>query len=335
MRVLTCPDKFRGTATALEVANAIATAAAKTGWECDIQPLADGGEGTLEAFGGANQTTTVTAADGSLTQASWYYSDSQAVIEMAQASGLSKVGGAQHNDPILASSAGTGELIALAADSGANKIIVGLGGSATTDGGLAALHAMEPLARYRKLDIEVAADVQTKFVDAAEVFSPQKGATKAQVRILRNRLERLVQQYKVNYGINVVDVPRSGAAGGLAGGLLVVGAKLCDGFQLIANLVRLREKIRRADLVITGEGCLDATSFQGKVVGGVTQLCRQEGVPARAIVGTVAEGTASIIPTTNLTQIYGAVRAQHNTVKLVEQVVQTGLAHRNWFNGDL
>lgn len=329
MRVLACPDKFRGTATALEVATAVAKAAAKKGWDCDIQPLADGGEGTLEAFGGANQTTTVTAADGSLTQASWYYRESLSVIEMAQASGLSTVGGAQHNDPVSASSAGTGELVALAADSGANKIIVGLGGSATTDGGLAALKAMEPLARYRKLDIEVAADVQTKFVDAAEVFSPQKGATKAQVLLLRDRLERLAQQYQADYGIDVAEVPRSGAAGGVAGGLLVVGAKLCDGFQLIANLVGLREKIKQADLVITGEGCLDATSFQGKVVGGVTQLCRQEGVPAWAIVGTVAKGTASTIPTINLTQLYGAQRARQDTVKLVEQVALKAFAQRN------
>ncbi|MCQ3814194.1 MAG: glycerate kinase [Acidimicrobiia bacterium] len=326
MRVLACPDKFRGTATASEIANTVAAAANAVGWQCKTQPLADGGEGTLAALGGANRTTTVTGPHGLGVQAQWRLSNSRAVIEMAQASGLSIAGGAQGNDPIAATSAGTGELIATATDSGATTIIVGLGGSATTDGGLAALEAMAPLARYRRVNIEVAADVQTKFLDAAEVFAPQKGASKAQVALLRGRLARLAQIYRTEYAIDVTEVARSGAAGGLGGALLAVGANLCDGFELIAEAVDLHQQIEPADLVITGEGCLDSTSFQGKVVGGVAQICQQMGVPVLAIVGQALGNTAELIPTVDLTKTFGAERAKQDTLAVVEQATKDWLS---------
>lgn len=329
MRVLACPDKFRGTATAVEIAEAVAAAASDAGWDCVVQPMADGGEGTLEAFGGANRTTAVTGPDGSSVQAEWHLSGKLAVIEMARASGLNLVGGAAFNDAMEATTAGTGELISAAADCGATKIIVGLGGSATTDGGMGALRAMAPLARYRGVDIEVAADVRTKFIDAAAVFGPQKGASAAQVALLQGRLARLAQVYCEEHGVEVADVPRSGAAGGLGGGLFAVGANLCDGFELIADSVGLYDQIEEADLVVTGEGCLDATSFDGKVVGGVAELARHAGVPVVAVVGRATDDAVGKIPTVDLTERFGEERAVNDTLRCVES------ATRDWLSACL
>ncbi|MET0160916.1 MAG: glycerate kinase, partial [Acidimicrobiales bacterium] len=144
MRVLAAPDKFRGTASAPDVATAIARAVAAVGGTADEAPLADGGEGTLQALGGANRTTTVTGPLGDPVVAEWRLDRRSAVIEMAQASGLEVVGGPEGNDAVAASTYGTGELIAAAVERGAREIVVAVGGSATTDGGLGALRALEP-----------------------------------------------------------------------------------------------------------------------------------------------------------------------------------------------
>ena len=270
MHVLACADKFRGTLTASEFGEAVAAGA--EGHEVVIQPLADGGEGTLDAFGGPNRRTTVTGPLGDPVDAAWRLSGGRAVIEMARASGLSLVGGADGNDPLEATTAGTGELIAKAVEAGAREIIVGLGGSATTDGGLGALRALPAPSRLRGVDLVVACDVETRFADAAQLFGPQKGATAAQIRLLNARLERLVDVYRSEHGADVADVVGGGAAGGLAGGLVAAGARLESGAALIADAVDLYDKIESADLVVTGEGRVDATSFDGKVVGAVIEL---------------------------------------------------------------
>ncbi len=292
--------------------------------------MADGGEGTLEAFGGANRTTPVTGPDRSVVQAQWRLDAKLAIIEMARASGLSLVGGSECNDAVQATTAGTGELISTATDCGATRIIVGLGGSATTDGGMGALEAMAPLARYRGVDIEVAADVRTKFLDAAAVFGPQKGASETQVALLAGRLARLAQVYRTEHGVDVTDVPRSGAAGGLGGGLFAVGADLCDGFELIADSVGLYEQMEDVDLVITGEGRLDATSFEGKVVGGVAELARHADVPVMAIVGQAADDVAGMIPTMDLTATYGEERALNDTLGCVQTAAREWLSECLW-----
>ncbi len=177
MRVVAAPDKFRGTARASDIARAIAAGAASAGWECDEVPLADGGEGTLEVLGGGNRTTLVSGPLGDPVRASWQLNGRRAVIEMALASGLELVGGVPGNDAVAATTYGTGELIAAALDAGARRIIVGVGGSATTDGGLGALRAVYPLQRLRGVELQVACDVRTKFVEAAELFAGQKGAS--------------------------------------------------------------------------------------------------------------------------------------------------------------
>jgi glycerate kinase len=291
--------------------------------------MADGGEGTLDALGGANRTTTVTGPLGQPVEAGWRLAGRLAVIEMAQASGLDLVGGPEANDPVAASTAGTGELIVHALDSGATRVIVGLGGSATTDGGLAALRALHPLGRLKGIELLVAYDTRVSFVDAARVFAAQKGATPAQVRLLERRLERLVQVYRDEHGVDVEAIEGAGAAGGLAGGLAAAGADLVSGFDLVADEVQLYDHIEGADLVVTGEGFLDAQSFEGKVVGGVAELATAAGVPVVAIAGEVFDGVGDRVEAISLVERFGEDRARQDTVACIEAVVAEVLAERS------
>jgi glycerate 2-kinase len=326
VRLVAAPDKFRGTATADDVARAIGRAARAAGWACDEIPMADGGEGTLEALGGGNRTTTVTGPLGDSVEAAWRLSGRLAVIEMAQASGLDVVGGPRGNDPVAASTYGTGELLAAALDAGARRLVVGVGGSATTDGGLGALRALYPLQRLRGVEIVVACDVRTQFVDAAELFAPQKGASPAQVELLRRRLERLAEVYVAEHGVDVRALPGSGAAGGLAGGLAAVGAELVPGFDLVADEVGLDERVEGADLVVTGEGFLDEQSFDGKVVGGVVDVATGAGVPVLVVAGEAFDEVDQRVPTRSLVERFGRERALAEPVACVEELVADWLA---------
>lgn len=324
--MVAAPDKFRGTASATEVADAIGRAAWEAGWRCDEVPMADGGEGLLEALGGANRVSTVTGPLGDPVEAPWRLDRSTAVIEMALASGLTLVGGAEGNDPVAASTYGTGELVNDAVEAGARRVIVGVGGSATTDGGLGALRALYPLQRLRGVEIVVACDVSIGFVDAAERFAPQKGASPAQVELLRRRLERLAQVYEEEHGVDVRAQRGSGAAGGLAGGLAAAGATLVDGFEVVAEEVGLDEKLEGADLVVTGEGFLDEASFEGKVVGGVTDLAAELGVPVLAVVGRVYDEVHDRVPVVSLVERFGEDRALHDTAACVTEAVAAHVA---------
>ncbi|WP_420639018.1 glycerate kinase [Candidatus Poriferisocius sp.] len=327
MHIVAAPDKFRGTATAAEVTAAIAQAARPVGATVDAAPMADGGEGTLEVLGGANRITTVTGPLGDPVAAPWRLDRRTAVIEMARASGLALVGGAESNDPLGATTYGTGELIEAALERGARRILVGVGGSATTDGGLGALRALYPTQRLKGVDLSVACDVTTRFVDAAEVFGPQKGAGPAQVELLRRRLQRLAQVYAETYGMEVSPLEGSGAAGGLAGGLACVGAELRGGFELLAEEVDLYGRIEQADLVITGEGALDATSVEGKVVGGVWEMASVAGVPVLTVVGRADPAVSSTGgPLVSLSERFGTDRAMADTTGLITQVVSDVLA---------
>jgi len=326
VRVVAAPDKFRGTASASEVARAIAAAAKAVGWDCDEVPLADGGEGTLDVLGGGNRVTLVSGPLGDPVEAGWQLNGRRAVIEMALASGLELVGGADGNDPVAASTYGTGELIATALDTGARRIIVGVGGSATTDGGLGALRAIYPLQRMRAIELEVACDVRTKFVDAADLFAEQKGATSAQVELLRRRLERLAQVYLDEHGVDVRELEGSGAAGGLAGALAAVGGSLVDGFDLVADEVGFDDALEGADLVITGEGFLDAQSFEGKVVGGVAERAAAAGVPVFVVAGAVYDDAGARVHAVSLVERFGEDRARGDTAACVTEVVRDHLA---------
>jgi glycerate kinase len=326
VRLLVAVDKFRGTATAVEAAGAIARAGAQHGCTVDVAPLADGGEGLLAVLGGANRRTLVSGPLGDPVDAEWRCADGTAVIEMARASGLLLVGGAEGNDAMAASTFGTGELIAAALDADARRIVVGLGGSATTDGGLGAIRAIGPLGRLRRVELLVACDVTTRFVDAARVFGPQKGASAAQVELLTRRLERLAEIFEAEHGVGVRDLEGSGAAGGLAGGLAAIGADLVSGFELVADEVDLAARVQAADAVVTGEGFLDPESFDGKVVGGVADLAARAGTPVVAVVGDVLHGFAPPIPVCSLVEHVGRERALTDTLDALETTASHAIA---------
>jgi glycerate kinase len=298
MRVLAAVDKFRGTATAADVAAAIGRACWDLGHDCDEAPLADGGDGLLDVLGGANRHTVVTGPLGDPVEAAWRLHRGTAIIEMARASGLALVGGADGNDAMAASTTGVGELIDHALGAGATRI-----------------HAP---ARLRRVDLVVACDVTTRFVAAASVFAPQKGATPTQVAMLERRLERLAQMYVEEYGTDVRDLPGSGAAGGLAGALAALGGSLVSGFDVVADEVDLHDRLARADVVITGEGHLDAQSFDGKVVGSVTALASAAGRPVHVIAGMVDDDVRLRVPTVALVERFGAERALREPAWCIE-----------------
>lgn len=319
-KAVACPDKFRGTLTAATATAAMAAGLRAAGFdEVAEVPLADGGEGTLDALlaarGGSRRTTTVTGPLGEPVDAEWgRLPDGTAVVEMARASGLVLVPG--RKDALRASSRGTGELITAAARSGATRIVVGVGGSATTDGGLAAVEALGW--SLAGLDVTVACDVTSAFTAAAEVYAPQKGASAAEVDLLTRRLEQLAGVYRARTGVDVTVLEGAGAAGGLAGGLAAIGARLEPGFEVIARAAGLEAALEDADLVVTGEGKLDATSFAGKVVGGVLEWAADAGVPHRAVIaGQVTDDARDEL------SVIGAVQV----LVLTDRVWQAGEAY--------
>ena len=318
MKVLAAVDKFRGTATAAQVATAIGHACWQLGHDCVERPLADGGEGTLDALGGANRTTLVTGPLGKPVQAPWRLHRGTAIIEMACASGLLLAGGTEKNDPIAATTTGTGELIDAALDLGAKRIIVCLGGSATTDGGLGAVKAIQTPARLKGVEFVVACDVTTQFTDAAKVFGPQKGASPAQVQFLTTRLEKLVQVYQQNYGVDVSEISGAGAAGGLAGGLAALGAQLVPGFDLVAEEVELDVLLSDIDMVITGEGFMDSESFAGKVVGSMAELASERKIQIAAICGEIHPDVRSHINSVSLVETFGRDEAFARPLHCIE-----------------
>lgn len=316
-------DKFRGTATSEELNEAGRRVADAARWDSISLPMADGGEGSLAAVGGPNKTTVVAGPCGEPVEAGWRLDGRVGYIEMAAASGLGVVGDVENNDAVAADTLGTGQLIASAIELGARTVYVFLGGSATTDGGWGAIQALPPAARLKEIDLIVATDVRTLFVDAAKIFGPQKGASAAQIAFLERRLQRLVQVYSENYDVDVSEEPGAGAAGGLAGGLLAVGGRIEPGFEVIAERVRLDEHLDRADLVVTGEGYLDAESFHGKVVGGVMTWADEASVPVLAIVGDRDETLAvpAALQVVALAAEFGHDRSIAEPLLLVEQVI--------------
>ena len=300
-------------------------------WDCRSVPMADGGDGTIEilaALGGQRRTSQVTGPLGERVDAVWLERGRTAFIEMAQASGLVLVGGPERNRPLDASTIGTGELIVEALAAGAKRIVVTMGGSATTDGGLGALSAMGPLARYRGIELVVACDVDTLFVDAARDFGPQKGATPAQVALLERRLHQLADRYLDERGVDVSAVPGAGAAGGLAGALVSLGAHVVSGFDFVADEAGLRDALDGADLVITGEGRCDEESFHGKVVGGVCALAHQAGVPVMIVAGDVETGftvptsfRSTVVDLVSLTTRVGPERAWNEPLGALRDVI--------------
>jgi glycerate 2-kinase len=281
--VLVAPDSFKGTFTAQEVAAAIAAGLRAAGREAEELPVADGGEGTMDVLRGVLRSVTVSDPLGRPVEAHFVLlPDGAAVVETAQASGLGLVDDGER-DAWAASTRGTGELIAAAVEAGAERVIVTVGGSATTDGGAGALEALDEAGV--RVDIDVLTDVRTPFEKAARVFGPQKGADPGMVRRLERRLHRLADGFRRDPR----GEPMTGAAGGLSGGLWAQhGARLVSGAAYVLDAIGFDERMRAAAFVVTGEGRLDQQTLQGKIVGEVATRCRQGGVACHAVVGVNA-----------------------------------------------
>lgn len=291
-RALVVPDSFKGSVANEQAASALAEGLHEQFELVTPLPLADGGDGSLAclraAWGGTLRRARVSNALGEPIDSYWLSVDSKtAVVESASATGLALVAG--RNDPLLASSRGTGELIMAAHAAGARHLTVLIGGTASTDGGLGAVEALG--GSLHGMDVTVACDVRTNFLEAASVFGPQKGGTPAQVQLLTRRLTHLAAEYHSTYGRAVDSLEYAGAGGGLAGGLAALGATLVDGFELVSEATEWEAALADHSVVVTGEGRLDSSSFSGKVVGQVLQRAHAAGVSAVVVCGSAsAEG---------------------------------------------
>ena len=293
-RILVAPDSFKGTFAAWEVAAACAEGVALGGCDPDPCPAADGGEGTMrilvDALGGRVVRHPATDPLGRPIEATLGLARHDAIVEVAAASGLALLAPSEL-DPERATTTGTGELIVAARGQGASRILVAAGGSATVDGGAGAIEAIRSAGGLGECRVTVLCDVETAFEDAARVYGPQKGATPEAVRRLAARLERLAAELPRDPR----EVPMTGAAGGLAGGLWAeLGAELLPGAEFVLDALDFDRRLDRADATLVGEGRLDAQSFAGKAVGRIAARCRRAGVPVHAIVGSSAlDGTAA------------------------------------------
>jgi glycerate kinase len=287
-RVLVAPDSFKGTFGAARVAEAIGSGLSRAGVEPDLCPVADGGEGTMDALGGRRVEAAVHDPLGSAMLASFaLLADGRALVEMAAASGLGLLA-EDERDPWTATTYGTGELIRAAVEAGAPEVLVAVGGSATVDGGRGALEALAGL----DARIVVLCDVQTPWEQCAEVFGPQKGADAEMVRRLAERLD----SYADSLPRDPRGVPMTGAAGGLSGGLWAgLGADLVPGAPYVLDVVGFDDRLRAADAVVTGEGKIDEQSVMGKIVGEIAGRARDAGKPVHAIVGQNAIGDDDLI----------------------------------------
>ena len=325
MRIICAPDSFKESLTAREAAAAMARGIRKVAADADVDacPIADGGEGTVDALvaatGGELRQATVTGPLGDPVRAIWGMlgDGSTAVVEMAAAAGLALVPGDQR-DPTRTTTYGVGELIRAALDSGANRVILGIGGSATTDGGCGAAQALgvrfdrdegaiaEPitggmLGNIRAitplpapLPIDVACDVTNPLTGpdgAAHIYGPQKGATAEQVEQLDRHLAHLADLVGGDGNF-----PGAGAAGGFGyGAVALLGGHIRRGIELVLDAVDFDRRVQGCDLCLTGEGRLDGQSLSGKATVGVAAAAKKHGVPVIALVGSVGSGVERAI----------------------------------------
>jgi len=290
--LLVAPDSFKGTFSAARVAQAIGRGAAAAGVEAVLCPVADGGEGTLDALvsarGGELRRASASDPLGRPLHAPWALLDdgATAVLESAAASGLHHLGPRPTPAAALAAStAGTGELIVAARDAGARRVLLGVGGSATTDGGRGAIEAIARAGGLRGVQLDVICDVDVPFERAPAVFAPQKGADAATVALLEARLDALA----ATLPRDPRGVPMTGCAGGLSGGLWAAfGARLHPGAGFVLDAIGFDAQLARATAVATGEGRLDEQTLAGKLIAVVAARCRAARVPLHAVVGQCA-----------------------------------------------
>lgn len=296
MTILVAPDSFKGTYSAAEVATAIGAGINDGGGRAIQLPVADGGEGTFDVLCRSLQASAVTVEalnswGEPLSATIGLAADGTAVVEVAQASGLTAARNSPQ-DALSASTYGTGMLVAAAVNHGATHILVAAGGSATTDGGAGAVSAIHDNGGLRGARITVLSDVTSTFLEAPRVFGPQKGADPASVRLLEERLGLLAGSYPRN----PAGVPRTGAAGGLSGGLWAhFGAELVSGADAVLDAARFDAHLKSADAVVVGEGRLDSQTGEGKIISAILGRVQKSGrhIPVVAVVGSVAEDLGS------------------------------------------
>jgi glycerate kinase len=361
VRVLVAPDKFKGTLSAAEAASAIARGWRRADAKAEIEavPLADGGEGTLDALvtalGGELRSARVTGPVGGAVDAPFGLlpgSPRVGVVEMARASGLALVP-ADRRDPTRTTTRGTGELLLAAIEAGAGKLLVGVGGSGTNDAGAGMAQALGvrfldrhghdlapggaplleldriemsgPADAVRGVAVEVLTDVDNPLVGpdgASAVFGPQKGATAADVALLDRALTRFAVIVARDIGVEVASLPGSGAAGGTAAGLVAFrGARIRPGLGVVMEATDFRGRAARADTVVTGEGAFDGESLRGKVVGGVIREARKAGARRVIVLCGRADGAAPAgVEVVALTDRFGPDRAMRAGAALLEDL---------------
>jgi glycerate 2-kinase len=286
VRALLCPASLKGVLTAEAAAAALARGVRAAGGDAVELPIADGGEGTAAALsavlGGDWREAVVSDPLGRPVPARWLVlPDGRAVIEAAAAIGLPLLARGER-DPLVASSRGLGELIAAALRERPRAILVGLGGSATVDGGA----GLREVLRELPVPTTVLCDVRTTLADAARLFGPQKGATPETVPVLERRLADMAELAPY------ADLPGAGAAGGLGAALAALGAELVAGASSVLDLVGFDKHLARCDLAVTGEGQVDGTTAEGKAPGEVARRCAAAGVRCLVFGGRVVEPIA-------------------------------------------
>lgn len=364
MRIVIAPQGFKGTLSGILAARAIEAGVLRVLPDADVVlvPMADGGHGTLDALldatGGQRSITAVAGPRGNAVNADWGVlgDGATAIVEMAQASGLTLVLEDQH-DPMHATTYGTGQLIAAALEAGYRKIIVGVGGSATNDGGAGAAQALgvrltdpdgidvalgaEGLLALAHADVSqlrpeilrteilVATDVSNPLTGpdgAAFTYGPQKGATPEMLPVLDLALANMANVVERDLGPKLLDVPGMGAAGGLAGGLVgFLGASLLWGAEVVADAIGLDERLARADLVITGEGRIDWQTVFNKAPIEVVKRASARGIPVIGIGGSLGPGADDVLAH-GMTLIQGCV-APEGAVPTTEAQAEASLAN--------
>jgi glycerate 2-kinase len=362
--VICAPNAFKGTLSARAAAAAMARGARDAGAFAVEMPVADGGDGTLDVLLAARGSgarvsrhrVTGPRGDAVIARLGWLSQD-EAVIELAEASGLRRIRTGPL-DSLHATSRGTGELIRIAIEAGARRIVVGVGGSACTDGGAGLLQALAArltdssgaeiglggaaLADLEAIDlssarhalagcsIDVACDIRGPLLGpsgAAQMFAPQKGASEVDVRRLEEALARFAALAATTEGDDVSAMPGAGAAGGCGFGLALLGARLLSGASLVCDLIGLDAALRDADVVITGEGRLDAQTAEGKAPAEVATRAMRFGKPCIAIAGTVLDPPPAVFTSTlSLAALDPAVDSQKHPRALLRRAARLAVA---------
>ena len=375
MRIVVAPQEFKGTLTAEQATQAMAEGVRRALPDAEVEtiPLADGGPGTVPAIvaavGGRVLRAFVQDPLGRTVEAEWALLDGgTGVLEMAAAAGLWRLR-PEERDPLAASTYGVGQLIVAALAAGCQRVVIGLGGSATNDGGAGMASALgvrfldnegrdlppggAALAGLARIDVSgleararacrftAATDVTNPLCGpdgASFVYGPQKGASPAAAAQLDAALRRFGEVVERDLAIPVLAATGAGAAGGLGAGLIAfLDAEVRPGIDVVAEIVRLRDRLRGADLLVTGEGCLDGQTGWGKTVAGVARIAGEEGVPVLVVPGALGPGWKAILPLVDGVEpvVGGAATAEDSLARPAELLALTAeRALRGWARMD-